>query len=113
MEWAYCRAVVNCFNGHSEPSTLLVDESHEIGLVYENEDPHWEPIIQSFCPGYLENVDVSPTIFSDEPVEKIRSVYLHKQCGDDTYSFHDFIRFKKAAPFEYPSYPYNALRTLK
>jgi diaminopimelate decarboxylase len=96
---AYCRSIGNHFNGSSEPGTLMVDESHEIGLVYAHEDPYWEPIIQSFQPQYipqsLEKSDLLPQTFSEQQVENIRSVYLHKQCGYDTYSFHDFARVAK------------------
>lgn len=93
---AYCRSIGNHFNGYSEPGTLMVDESHEIGLVYAHEDPYWEPIIQSFQPQYvpqsLEESDLIPQTFSEQQVENIRSVYLNKQCGNDIYSFHDFTR---------------------
>jgi diaminopimelate decarboxylase len=92
---AYCRSIGNHFNGYSEPGTLMVDESHEIGLVYAHEDPYWEPIIQSFQPQYIEELDLSPQTFSEQEVENIRSVYLNKQCGNDTYSFHNFTRVAK------------------
>jgi diaminopimelate decarboxylase len=92
---AYCRSIGNHFNGYSEPGTLMVDENHEIGSVYAHEDPYWEPIIQSFQPQYVEESELSPRTFSEQEVENIRSVYLNKQCGNDTYSFHNFTRIDK------------------
>ncbi|NJK40160.1 MAG: pyridoxal-dependent decarboxylase, pyridoxal binding domain protein [Acaryochloridaceae cyanobacterium SU_2_1] len=92
---AYCRSIGNHFNGYSEPATLIVDDSQEIGLAYTSEDPYWEPTIQSFQPYYREESDLFPKTFSDQQVENIRSVYLNKQCGKDTYSFHDFTRVAK------------------
>lgn len=90
---SYCRAVGTHFNGHSEPGTLIVDDSREIGLVYDHEDSYWEPIIQSFRPQSLEEPNNVPLVkFNEEQVNNIRSVYLHKQCGHDTYSFKDFTR---------------------
>ena len=89
---AYCRAISNRFNGSSEPGTLMVNDSHEIGLAYEHEDPYWAPIIQSFRPKYVEDVSLSAETFSDQKVQNIRSVYLNKQCASDKYSFHDFTR---------------------
>ncbi len=92
---AYCRSIGNHFNGYSEPGTLIVDESKEIGLAYKHEDPYWEPTIQSFQPQYIEESDLSSKTFSKQQVENIRSVYLKEQCGNDTYSFHDFTRVAK------------------
>lgn len=92
---AYCRSIGNHFNGYSEPGTLMIDEDHELGLVYAPEDPYWEPIIQSFQPQCVAESNLSPQTLSEQQVENIRSVYLHKQCGNDTYSFHDFKRVAK------------------
>lgn len=92
---AYCRSIGNHFNGYSEPGTLMVNENHEIGLVYAPEDPYWEPIIQSFQPQCVAESNLSSQTFSEQQVENIRSVYLNKQCGNDTYSFHDFTRVAK------------------
>lgn len=92
---AYCRSIGNHFNGYSEPGTLMVNEDHEIGLVYAPEDPYWEPIIQSFQPQCVAESNLSSQTFSEQQVENIRSVYLNKQCGNDTYSFHDFTRVAK------------------
>jgi len=89
---AYCRAIGNRFNGRSEPGTLIVNDDQEVGLAYDNEDPYWAPIIQSFRPESLSAAGDSPKIFSDQQVENIRSVYLNKQCASDQYSFHDFTR---------------------
>lgn len=92
---SYCKAISNRFNGYSEPGTLIVEENHEVGLVYAHEDPYWEPIIQSYLPQYLEVSDVSPEVYVDQQFDQLRSVYLHKQCGNDTYLFHDFTKFSK------------------
>ncbi|MEO1386527.1 MAG: hypothetical protein AAFV85_04010 [Cyanobacteria bacterium J06634_6] len=119
---AYCRAIGNRFNGHSEPGTLIVQEDQVMGLAYINEDSYWEPTIQSYRPLVLtdaSSVDTSSTdtsstggalesqslkdqhprilnipsqAFTPQQVDKLRSVYLHKQCGNDAYSFHDFTK---------------------
>lgn len=93
---SYCRSINNRFNGQSEPGTLVVEEDHEVGLAYAREDSHWEPVIQSYRPQRSETSDVIPgEVLPDQQVDKLRSVYLHKQCGYDTYSFHDFTRASK------------------
>lgn len=93
---SYCRSINNRFNGQSEPGTLVVEEDHEVGLAYAPEDSHWEPVIQSYRPQRSETSDVIPgEVLPDQQVDKLRSVYLHKQCGHDTYSFHDFTRASK------------------
>ncbi|MGB3765378.1 MAG: hypothetical protein WA947_02375 [Phormidesmis sp.] len=89
---AYCRAISNRFNGQAEPGTLMVEENREIGLVYTSEDSHWDPIIQSYRPQRLNATDEPLEMLSEQQVDKLRSLYLHKQCADDTYSFHDFTK---------------------
>ncbi len=95
---SYCKSVSNRFNGQSEPGTLVVEQDSEVGLAYAREDSHWEPIIQSYRPQHLEPSDIAlAEVLSDQQVDKLRSAYLHKQCGHDTYSFHDFTKVSRDA----------------
>lgn len=93
---AYCRAVGNHFNGRLEPGTLIVNDSHEIGLAYAQEETFWQPMIQSFRPEYLRKDSNSKIALSIQHVEKLRSVYLKTQCANDTYSFHEFTRVSRS-----------------
>ena len=34
-------------------------------------------------------------MLTDQQVDKLRSDYIHKHCGDDTYSFYDFTKVSK------------------
>lgn len=97
---SYCRAINNRFNGQSEPGTLIVAEDREVGLAYTREDSHWEPVIQSYRPQisdqHSESSDIiSAEVLTNQQVDKLRSDYIHKHCGDDTYSFYDFTKTSK------------------
>ena len=101
---AYCRAIGNRFNGHSEPGTLIVQNNKVVGLAYINEDAYWEPTVQSYQPQAITEHSAqaqhpisnsSPQVFTTQQVDKLRSVYLHKQCGADAYSFHDFTKISE------------------
>ena len=104
---SYCKAISNRFNGQSEPGTLIVQEDlaqkdliqenqtkdkYKKTLAYIHEDSYWEPIIQGYLPQSFQSPSDSPKIFADQQVDKLRSVYLHKQCGADTYAFHEFTK---------------------
>ena len=88
----YCRSVGSRFNGRSEPGMLLVDDTEEVGLSHQKEDFFWEPTIQSFGPIDLPEVAGKSEIFYKSKLEKLRSVYLNKQCVKDDYQFHHFTR---------------------
>lgn len=101
---SYCKAVSNRFNGQSEPGTLIIQESlvqegtqenSKERLAYIHEEPYWEPIIQSYLPECLPSSNNPAKVFSEQQVDKLRSVYLHKQCGSDTYSFHEFTKLSE------------------
>ena len=97
---AYCRAIGNRFNGQSEPGTLIVQENQaqedqKKWLAYIHEDSYWEPIIQSYLPQGLRPSNNAQKVFTNQQVDKLRSVYLHKQCGADTYTFHNFTKLSE------------------
>ncbi|MCM1981864.1 diaminopimelate decarboxylase family protein [Lyngbya confervoides] len=95
---AYCRSIGNRFNGQTEPAMLMVDEDQELGLVYGPEDPYWQPVIQSFQPAALEELPGEAKPFTPEQFNQLRSVYLHQECSQDRYTFHECIR---VAPGQY------------